>query len=203
MSVTVGHGFSRSGFASARLTSISGAVAGELSSSRKQAECDGSSSPLSQRPRLPTLFTNARRDGRLDASKLNRNVDCPNPNAGAQKEEPSPMSTEDYTTPNWWIISRIYGTLVKLDGAQLRNQRLPDRHFRALVLAARNKPFGRRPRKDDSLRNALGNWLYSERYGAWRNPNRSRPYKENNRELWQEFVATTRDSSLRTAISSC
>jgi hypothetical protein len=103
---------------------------------------------------------------------------------------------DELTAYNWPSIRRIYEGRVKLSGGKLENVDLPGRHFKALELAARTKRFGRRPRNDDSLRKAIGNWLYSEEYGAWRNPNRAKPYKKNNKTLWAEFVAATEDKSL-------
>ena len=85
--------------------------------------------------------------------------------------------TRDWTTENWQIIRHVYKGWAEFQTGGLHNVRLPQRHFDALCLAARTKPFGRRPRSDDSLRNAIGNWLYSNRYGAWRNPNETKPYK--------------------------
>jgi hypothetical protein len=104
------------------------------------------------------------------------------------------------TSYNWEIIRHVYDGWVKCDNGVLKNIRLPDAHFRALALAARTKRFGRRPRHDDSLINAVGNWLYSSEFGAWRNPNRSKPYKDNNRELWEDFVEQTPDYSLSKAV---
>jgi hypothetical protein len=110
------------------------------------------------------------------------------------------MSATDYTVHNWQIVRHVYNGWVKLNGGRLHNIRLPMRHFQALVLAAQTKRFGRRSRQDDSLRNAIGNWLYSREYGAWRNPNRSKPYMGNNKELWEGFVAATQDYSLSQAV---
>ncbi|RPJ51886.1 MAG: hypothetical protein EHM23_33590 [Acidobacteria bacterium] len=106
----------------------------------------------------------------------------------------------DFTAYNWPIIRNIYAGWVEFGHGTLYNVRLPERHFQALVLAARSKPLGRRGRQDDSLRSAIGNWLQSSKYGAWRNPNRSKPYRANNKELWESFVTATEDYSLVAAV---
>ena len=106
----------------------------------------------------------------------------------------------NFTKANWQIIRHVYSGWVELDGDQLRNaRRLPDRHFQALALACRTKTFGNRDRGDDSLRNAIGNWLYSRKFGAWRNPNRDKRYKDSNKDLWEKFCAEGEDFSLRRA----
>ena len=110
------------------------------------------------------------------------------------------INTTDHTEYNWQMIRHMYSGWVELRKGRLHNVRLPGKHFRALVLAARTKRFGRRPRKDNSLRNAIGNWLYSREYGAWRNSNRSKPYQGRNKELWESFVTATQDYSLRKAV---
>ena len=104
------------------------------------------------------------------------------------------------TACNWRIIRHMYEDWARLHGDTLENVELDERHFQALVLAAGTKRFGIRTRQDDSLRNAIGNWLYSHEYGAWRNPNRSRPYRGRNKELWAKFVAATKDYSLSQAV---
>jgi hypothetical protein len=110
------------------------------------------------------------------------------------------MHATDHTASNWQVIRHLYDGWVEFRGGSLHNLRLPLRHFQALVWAARTKRFGRRRRHDDSLSKAIGNWLYSREYGAWRNPNRSRRYKENNKDLWQRFVDATQDYSLSRAV---
>jgi len=100
---------------------------------------------------------------------------------------------DDLTAYNWPSIRSVYERYVKLNGVKLEKVNLPERHFRALELAARRKRFGRRSRADHNLIKAIGNWLYSEEYGAWRNPNRTKPYKPNNKELWADFVAGISD----------
>jgi hypothetical protein len=115
------------------------------------------------------------------------------------------MTAADHTQANWQMIRHVYSAWVKLDGNRLRNLGLDKNHFRALVLACRTKIFGKRDRKDDSLLNAIGNWLYSREFGAWRNPNRDKPYDRGrtNKERWDEFCcrlcAESRDYSLRRA----
>lgn len=108
--------------------------------------------------------------------------------------------TKDWTADNWQIIRHVYRGWVEFRAGALHNVRLPEPHFQALVLAARNKRLGRRARQDDSLRNAIGNWLYSTTYGAWRNPNRANKYKGKNKELWESFVAASEDYSLVAAV---
>ena len=98
---------------------------------------------------------------------------------------------DDLTAQNWLNIRPLYEGWVELHGNELINLRLPERHFKALELAARTKRFSRRPRHDGNLRAAIGNWLCSEKYGSWRNPNREKPYKGNNRQLWADFLAAT------------
>lgn len=94
----------------------------------------------------------------------------------------------DLTVSNWRIIQLLYDGFVELAGNQLRNIKLPFEHFRALALVARTKPFGRRVRNaDDNLLKAVGNWLYTQEFGAWRNTNSARPYGPKNKELWQNF----------------
>jgi hypothetical protein len=107
----------------------------------------------------------------------------------------------DWTKHNWQIVRHVYRGWAERRNGALYNVRLPPSHFKALVLAARTKRFGRRPRQDDSLRKAVGNWLYSTDYGAWRNPNRSRPYKGKSRDLWDDFVAATEDYFLVAAVA--
>ena len=116
------------------------------------------------------------------------------------------MTTTDHTAENWQIIHHVYDGWVELDGRRLRNIRLPERHFQALLLAARTKLLGgnqsdNHTREDDSLRKAIGNWLNSSEFGAWRNPNGANPYQGNNKQLWKKFVETSRDYSLRQAHS--
>jgi hypothetical protein len=110
------------------------------------------------------------------------------------------MDTTDHTSANWQILRHVYGGWVELAGGRLKNVRLPVSHFEALTFAARTKPLGRRSRHDDSLRNAIGNWLYSREFGAWRNPNRARGYKGNNKELWAMFLEASTDYSLEKAV---
>jgi len=57
-------------------------------------------------------------------------------------------------------------------------------------------------RKEDSLRDAIGNWLYTKKFGAWRNTNKLKRYKESNQELWGQFRDETQDYSMRDAINS-
>jgi 5-methylcytosine-specific restriction endonuclease McrA len=102
----------------------------------------------------------------------------------------------DHTSTNWNLLRHVYEGWVELRNGRLHNLRLPDRHFEALVLAARTKKLGQQERQDNSLRNAIGNWLYSQKFGAWRNPNRTKPYQKNNKELWQKFVDESRDYPL-------
>jgi hypothetical protein len=109
------------------------------------------------------------------------------------------MKPTDHTLQNWQIIHHVYDGWVKLDANRLQNIKLPNDHFQALVLAARTKPFRGRSRADNSLRNAVGNWLYTREFGAWRNPNRAKPYQGDNKRLWQEFIAKTPEYSLREA----
>jgi hypothetical protein len=111
------------------------------------------------------------------------------------------MKTIDHTAANWQVLSHIYGGWVTFREGQLCNIHLPRRHFLALKLAARTKPLCRRSRKDDSLRNAVGNWLYTPEFGAWRNTNFTRRYKEDNQRLWAEFLDSSVDSSLEQAVS--
>jgi len=108
--------------------------------------------------------------------------------------------TRDWTADNWQIIRHVYRGWVEFRAGALHNVRLPEPHFQALVLAARNKRLGRRARQDDSLKNAIGNWLCSTTYGAWRNPNRANKYKGKNKELWESFVAASEDYSLVAAV---
>lgn len=113
------------------------------------------------------------------------------------------MATTDHTVTNWQVIRCLYEGWVELVDGQLLNIRLPERHFQALVLAARTKLlFGRRVRKmDDHLRNAVGNWLLSREFGAWRNPNSNGPYQADNKQLWADFLAATREQSIAEAIA--
>lgn len=102
----------------------------------------------------------------------------------------------DHTSTNWNLLRHVYEGWVELRQGRLHNLRLPNRHFEALVLAARSKPFGRSVRKDNSMRNAIGNWLCSKEFGAWRNPNRTKRYEKDNKELWKKFVDESRDYPL-------
>lgn len=106
------------------------------------------------------------------------------------------------TENNWRIISHVYKNHVALENGRFKNLKLPSRHFAALseVIWTRNFCPMNRLRKEDSLRDAIGNWLYTEKFGAWRNPNKSHPYKENNKELWSQFCNETQDYSMREAI---
>ncbi len=109
----------------------------------------------------------------------------------------------DHTEANWRLLRHVYSGWVEMKRGRLQNVRLPQRHFEALTLAARTKKLGRRPRSDDdSLIRAIGNWLYSKEYGAWRNTDRGRPYHSNNKELWGAFVAASVDYSLQKAIDT-
>jgi hypothetical protein len=103
---------------------------------------------------------------------------------------------------NWNIIFHLYKDHVALVDGILKNIKLPQRHFDALCEVIWLKKFysWNMLRKDDSLRNAVGNWLYTRKYGSWRIPNRAMPYKENNKELWQNFCDETIDYSMSEAI---
>ena len=103
---------------------------------------------------------------------------------------------------NWKIIHHIYKDYVALEDGILKNIKLPQRHFDALREVILLKKFysWKMLRKDNSLRNAIGNWLYTRKYGTWRNPNGAMPYKENNKELWQKFCYETNDYSMSKAI---
>ena len=105
----------------------------------------------------------------------------------------------DYTESNWRLLRHIYSGWVELKSGRLQNIRLPPSHFQALTIAAKRKQLGQRPRIDDSLLHAIGNWLHSDEYGAWRNPNSNMLYKGNNKELWAEFCEASVDYPLQKA----
>jgi hypothetical protein len=101
---------------------------------------------------------------------------------------------------NWEVIKRVYDGLVEWTESGLRNVSLPQRHFNALELVMYHKAFKGRKRKDDSLRNAIGNWLCTKEFGSWRNTNREYTYKDNNKQLWQEFLDNSKEYSLTSAL---
>jgi len=109
----------------------------------------------------------------------------------------------DYTIENWRLLRHVYSGWVRLENQQLHNGgkrgQLHSKHFRALKRAAKNKPLGRRDRRDDNLLNAIGNWLYSIEDGAWRNPNRDLKYGKGNKQIWQDFIIEAPNESLRRA----
>lgn len=103
---------------------------------------------------------------------------------------------------NWKVIHHVYDGFVECTEYGLKNIVLPKRHFDVLNHVAKQKLFfkGRLRKDDDSLRKAIGNWLYTEEFGAWRNPNKEHPYKANNQYLWQDFQEKSRDYSLEKAL---
>ena len=113
---------------------------------------------------------------------------------------PEQLDSKNLLIENWAVINHVYDGLVECTESGLKNISLDPRHYDVLNHVIQRKLFKGRSRIEDSLRMAIGNWLYTEEFGAWRNPNRERPYKANNRELWQDFQKQRRDYSLSQAL---
>lgn len=112
------------------------------------------------------------------------------------------LDSKNLLIENWAVIHHVYDGFVECTGSELKNIILPRRHFDVLNHVITRKVFfrGRLRQDDDSLRKAIGNWLYTEEFGAWRNPNKEHPYKANNQDLWQDFQEKSRDYSLTRAL---
>lgn len=103
---------------------------------------------------------------------------------------------------NWAVIHHVYDGFVEYTETGLKNISLHRRHFDALNQVVQRSIFykGRLRKDDDSLIRAIGNWLYTDEFGAWRNPNKARPYKANNKDIWKDFLDESSDYSMEKAL---
>jgi hypothetical protein len=109
---------------------------------------------------------------------------------------------ESFVEYNWSVIRHVYKGHVDLVNGELKNIKLHPSHFAALKEVIQYKKFcpNNRFRVEDSLRDAIGNWLYTEKFGSWRNPNKARPYKDDNKNIWQKFCKESQDYSMKRAV---
>lgn len=110
------------------------------------------------------------------------------------------QESKNVLADNWAVIHHVYRDSVEYTKSGIKNIKLPHRHFDVLNHVIQRKYFKGRHRNDDSLRNAIGNWLDTKQFGSWRNTNRNHTYKANNKELWQDFLHKSHDYSLTQAL---